>query len=195
MAIATLATWLLTVSLGVYMLRTYIARGGPRMQRARGDGLPPLVIFGHASLAITGLALWISYVVTGLAALAWTAAGLLMPVVGLGAAMVTIWTPYPTPGPDRAGLPGRAAATGGVFAEPAEDALAGSLTDEELSRALTDDSLAGRLADEVLAHVGSGPSEGDRKPMTHLTPLVPAGHGVAALTTVLLATVTAVSTR
>lgn len=195
MAIATLATWLLTVSLGVYMLRTYIARGGPRMQRARGEGLPPLVIFGHASLAITGLALWISYVATGLTALAWTAAGLLMPVVGLGAAMVTIWTPYPTPVPDGTGLPGRAAAIGGVFAEPDEDALAGSLTDEELTRALTDDALAGRLADEVLAHVGSGPSEGDRKPMTHLTPLVPAGHGVAALTTVLLATVTAVSTR
>src|SRR5947207_8518503 len=36
MGIATLVTWLLTVGIGAYMLRTWIARGGPRMQSAGG---------------------------------------------------------------------------------------------------------------------------------------------------------------
>jgi hypothetical protein len=195
MAIATLATWLLTVSIGAYMLRTWIARGGPRMQRAGSDRLPPLVVYGHASLATTGLAVWISYLATGLAALAWSATGLLMPVVGLGAAMVTVWTPYPTPAAGGAGPVGGAAGIGGVLIAPAEDALAGRLTDEVLARALTDDALAGRLTDEVLARVPADPSVTGRRPKGHLAPLVPAGHGVAALTTVLLAVVTAAGAR
>lgn len=194
MGIATLATWLVTVGIGANMLRTWIARGGPGIQRARGDGLPPVVVYGHASLALTGLALWICFLATGLAGLAWSAAGLLMPVVGLGTAMVTIWTPYPAPRPSGPGQPG-AASIGGVLAEPADDALAGMLSDEVLSRALTDDALAGRLADEVLAHVREDPSAVAAKPRAYLAPLVPAGHGLAALTTVLLALVTAVGTR
>lgn len=193
MGIATLATWMLTVGIGAYMLHTWIARGGPRVQRARAGGLPPVVVYGHAGLAISGLAVWIGYLATGLAALAWSAAGLLLPVVGLGTAMVTVWTPYPAPATRGPGQPGDAA--GGVLTEPAADALAGRLTDEVLARALTDDALAGRLADEVLAHVPPGPPGAARRPRTHLAPLVPAGHGAAALTTLLLAVVTAVSAR
>ena len=121
MGIATLTTWLIAAGLGAYMLRTWIARGGPQLQRARGDGLPPIVVYGHASLAITGLVVWISYLTTGLAALAWVAVGLLTPVLGLGAAMVTLWTPYPAPATAGAGALGAS----GVLAAPAADALAG----------------------------------------------------------------------
>jgi hypothetical protein len=194
MGIATLVTWLLTVSIGAYMLRTWIARGGPRMKRAGADRLPAVVVYGHASLAITGLALWISYVATGLAALAWSAACLIMPVIGLGAAMVTVWTPYPVPPAGGAGPPG-GAGIGGVLTAPAEDALAGRLTDEVLARALTDDVLARRLTEDVLARVSADPPEAARKHREYLAPLIPAGHGVAALTTLLLAVVTAVSAR
>src|SRR5207248_8391781 len=140
MAIATLVTWLLTVSIGAYMLHTWIARGGPRMKRADADRLPPVVVYGHASLAVTGLVIWISYLATGLAALAWSAACLLMPVIGLGAAMVTVWTPYPVPATGGAGPPDSGADIGGVLTAPAEDALASRLTDEMLARALTDDA-------------------------------------------------------
>ena len=195
MGIATLVTWLLTVGIGAYMLRTWIARGGPRMQRAGGDRLPPVVVYGHASLALTGLAIWISYLATGLAALAWSGACLLMPVVGLGAAMVTVWTPYPVPAAGAAGPPDGGAGIGGALTAPAEDALAGRLTDEVFARALTDDALAGRLTDEVLARVPADPSRTARKRRDHLAPLVPAGHGMTALTTILLAVVTAVSAR
>jgi hypothetical protein len=191
MGIAALTTWLIAASLGAYMLRTWIARGGPQLQRASGDGLPPVVVFGHAGLALTGLVVWISYLVTGLTALAWAAVGLLTPVVALGAAMVTLWTPYPAPAAAGARTPG----AGGVLAAPGADALAGRLTDEMLARALTDDVLAGKLADEVLAQVPADPSRSARKSRGYLAPLVPVGHGVAALTTLLLAMVTAMSAR
>jgi len=190
MAIATLITWLFTASIGAYMLRTWITRGARPVQRGAGDGLPPLVVYGHPSLALTGLAVWISYVAAGWTALAWVAACLLMPAVGLGIAMVTLWTPYPVPAAGAAGL-----AVGGMLATPAEDALAGGLTDEILRRALTDDALAARLADEVLASVPAGPAAAATAPRAYLAPLIPAVHGAAALTTFLLALVTAVSAR
>jgi manganese efflux pump family protein len=189
MTIAALVTWLITVSIGAYMLRTWIARGGPQMQRVRGDGLPPVVVYGHASLALTGLAVWISYVVSGIAAIAWSAALLLMPVIGLGLAMVTVWTPYPVPAAAGTGPPS------GMLTTPAEDALAGRLTDELLARALTDDALAGRLTEDLLARVPADASRTAGKRREHLAPLLPAFHGVAALTTLFLATLTAVSAR
>jgi manganese efflux pump family protein len=192
MGIATLVTWLLTASIGAYMLRTWIARGGPRMPRATGDRLPPVVVYGHASLALSGLAVWISYVTSGLVALAWCGACLLMPVIGLGAAMVTVWTPYPVPG---AGSPGGGTDVGGILTAPAEDAVAGRLSDEVFARALTDEVLARRLTDEVLADISADPSGPARKHRGHLAPLVPAGHGAAALTTFFLAVLTAVSAR
>ena len=192
MGIATLVSWLLTAGIGAYMLRTWIARGGPRLRRAAGDPLPPVVVYGHASLALTGLVVWISYVASGLAALAWCGACLLMPVIGLGAAMVTVWTPYPVP---PGGSPGGRTDVGGILTAPAEDAVSGRLTDEVFARALTDEALARKLTDEVLAHVSADPSRPARKHREHLAPLVPAGHGAAALTTFLLAVVTAVSAR
>jgi manganese efflux pump family protein len=191
MGIATLVTWLLTAGLGGYMLRTWIARGGPRMPRSAGDRLPPIVVYGHASLALTGLVVWISYVASGLAALAWCGACLLMPVIGLGAAMVTVWTPYPVAG---AGSPG-GTEVGGVLRAPGEDAVSGRLPDEVFARALTDEALARRLTDEVIAQVPADPSTPARRRHEHLAPLVPAGHGAAALTTFFLAVVTAISAR
>lgn len=189
MALAALTTWLIAASLGAYMLRTWIARGGPQLQRASGDGLPPVVVYGHAGLALTGLVGWISYLATGVAALAWTSVGLLTPVLGLGAAMVTVWTPYPAPATAGAGTPG----TSGMLATPAADAMAGRLTDAMLARALTDDALAARLSDEVLARVPADPSSAAVKSRAYLAPLVPVGHGAAALATVFLAMMTAVS--
>ena len=55
MRFATLISWLLTASLGAFMLRTWLARGGLRRERARTGGLPPQLIFGHAGLALSGL--------------------------------------------------------------------------------------------------------------------------------------------
>jgi hypothetical protein len=190
LGIATLITWLFTASLGAYMLATVVGRGGLRKQRAVRDGLPPAVLVGHFSLAITGLVVWASYVATGWAALAWSAVGLLMPAFGLGVCTVTLWTPYPGPVPG----PGGGGLAGGMLAEPAEDVLTSRLTDEVFSRALTDDVLAGKLVDEVIASVPADPSRAVRKPRAHPAALIPFGHGIAAVATFLLAVVTAAGT-
>jgi hypothetical protein len=106
--------------------------------------------------------------------------------------MVTVWTPYPVLG---AGSSGGGTDVGGILTAPAEDAVAGRLTDEVFARALTDEALARRLTDEVLARVSSDPSRPARKHREYLAPLIPAGHGAAALTTFFLAVVTAVGAR
>ena len=99
MRFAALISRLLTASMGGFMLRTWLARGGLRRERARFGGLPPQLIFSHAGLALSGLLVWSGYVATGTKAVAWTAVGLLMLTIALGLCTVTLWTPYPAPRP------------------------------------------------------------------------------------------------
>jgi hypothetical protein len=178
LAVITMISWLLTASIGAYMLSTWVGAGGVRQQRASRDGLSPSVVLGHAGLATTGLALW--------APLAWSAVLVLMPAIGLGLSTVTLLTPFPAP--DSAGRAG----AGGQLAAPAEDVLASRLTDSMLTHALTDAALASRLVDEVLA--GAAAPARPRRARGHAAALIPAGHGVLALTTFLLAVLTAVGT-
>ena len=183
LGIITLITWLFTASIGAYMFGKLAASGGLRQQRAVTGGLPPAVLFGHFSLALTALVVWVSYLATGWVALAWTAVGLLMPTIGLGICTVTLWTPYPR-------FPAVASA----------DPAASALTDELLARALTDDVLAGHLVDEVLANVPADLSRAVRKrarpkPRGPAAVLIPVGHGMAAVATFALAVVTAAGMR
>ena len=108
LGVATLLSWLFTATVGAYMLRRVAARGGLRRQRAVRDGLPPGVLIGHFSLALSGLASWVCYLATGWVPLAWLGVGLLMPAIGFGICTVTLWTPYPrSPGPAQPGpVPG-----------------------------------------------------------------------------------------
>ena len=186
LTVVTLISWLLTASIGAYMLGTWIASGGVGKQRASREGLSPSVVLGHASLATTGLALWAAYTLTGWAPLAWSAVLVLMPAIGLGLSTVTLLTPYPTPG--GAGRPG-----GGPLAAPAEDVLASRLTDSTLTHALTDAALASRLVEEVLTGAAADPVRRQRS-KGHAAALIPASHGLLALTTFLLAVLTAVGT-
>jgi hypothetical protein len=99
MAIAAAIAWVLTVSLGVYMLRTWVTRGGLRRQRATGVGVPPAVVFGHASAALTGLLIWLGFIQTGWDPLAWLGVTLITGAIALGICTVTLWTPYPVIAP------------------------------------------------------------------------------------------------
>ncbi len=179
MRIATLISWLLTASLGGYMLRTWLVRGGLRRERARVGGLPPQLIFGHAGLAISGLLVWVLYLAVGARALAWTAVGILMVTVGLGLCTVTLWTPYPArkPGERRSPAPWDEAAV----VVPDTPAGAADAPDRAL---ITDEMIARLLAD-------------DYRPLRHrpIRPnpavLVPIAHGFAAIITFVLAAMTA----
>jgi len=182
MRTATFISWLLTASLGAFMLRTWLARGGLRRERARPGGLPPQLIGGHAGLALVGLAVWGAYLASGARALAWTAVGVLMVTVGLGLCTVTLWTPYPArkPGERRASAGDEATVVvPGTAAGAAEDD--GSPEDQ-----ITDEKIA-RLIDEPRREYAAW----HRPIRPNLAVLVPVAHGFAAVATFVLAVMTA----
>jgi len=201
LAYATLIAWLVAGAAGVYMFRTWMSRGGLRRQRSRRDGLPPVVIFAHFGLGAAGFAAWVGYLTTGLDALAWSAVVLLMPGIGLGICTVTLWTPYPTlpepgtPSPDGSAEPRGAGPATGMLASPPEDAIARQLTSDALAKTLSSEVLTGRLINDMLAGLPKQQPQPKRKSRGHLAPLIPAGHGLAAVATFLLAVITAISAR
>jgi hypothetical protein len=188
MDVAALIAWLVTAASGAYVLGRWISGGGtlrsrsrPRLRlrarvrvrvRARagaaigeaGTGSPPIVILGHFGLALAGLVIWVTYLAVGWAALAWAAVGVLLPVAGLGMAALVI------------GLPGR------VFA-PADrraPVLAGHLAPTTPTRPAD-----GRQA----AAAGGAPAVTGR-----WSPLVVVGHGLLAVTTMVLVLLAALGT-
>lgn len=201
LAIAVLIAWLIAGAAGIYMFRTWLSRGGLRRQRSRPDGLSPLVLYAHFGLGAVGLATWVAYLATGWVALAWSAVGLLMPGIGLGISTVTLWTPYPAvrwpvthTAADAPGPRGAGPATG-MLTSPAEDALPRPLTNDALARTLSNEVLTSKLIDDMIADLPRQHPRPERKSRGHLAPLIPAGHGLAAMVTFVLAVVTAISAR
>ena len=174
-AIAALIAWLITVSIGGYMLRTWIARGGLRRQRATGVGVPPPLVFGHAGAALTGLAVWFGYLASGWDPVAWLGVGLVATAITLGICTVTLWTPYP------------------VLAEPA--AGVAIRPGEALQAAAAERADAITVTDEMIASLLAEPFAVRRRRRLKLLPLVPVGHGFAALATFMLTMLAALSGR
>ena len=181
MRFATLISWLLTASMGGFMLRTWLARGGLGRERARVGGLPPQLIFSHAGLALSGLVVWSGYVATGTKAVAWTAVGLLMVTIGLGLCTVTLWTPYPARKP-------------GEWRTPAptyESAVA--VPDNPAGAADSPDPPGSLVTDEMIAQLLADPLGPGRHRPIRPNPevLVPVAHGFAAISTFVLAVMAA----
>jgi hypothetical protein len=109
---AALGAWLAAAGSGGYLLGSWFIRRGTRRRGAAQTGAPPAVLIGHFGLAGAGLVGWICYLAAGWAALAWVSAGLLLPVAGLGMALVTLGLPgylagsAPVPGREPAGRTG-----------------------------------------------------------------------------------------
>jgi len=169
MAIAAMIAWVLTASIGAYMLRTWVTGGGLRRQRATGAGVPPAVVFGHASAALTGLLIWLGFVDTGLDLLAWLGVTVVAGAIALGVCTVTLWTPYPVAVP--------AAADAAVAPKATPAAAPGTVTDEMIANLLAD------------------PFPASGRPRLKLAGLIPVAHGFAALTTFMLAVLAAISAR
>lgn len=181
MGLAALIAWLFTASIGVYMLRTWVARGGLRRQRATGVGVPPGVVFSHAGAALTGLTVWAIYVASGWRPLAWIGVVLICVAICLGIGTVTVWTPYPVRPDPRAGGEGEL----DVRAARVREARMAASAGPQDPFTVTDEMIASFLAEQA------PPPPRSRQ---HLLPLIPMVHGLAALTTFLLALTAALLT-
>jgi hypothetical protein len=89
-SLAALAAWLVTALAGSYLLAGWLAGMSERGFRRKLRSLPVTVIC-HFSLALTGLAIWIAFVASNVAALAWVDFALILPVAGLGMAVLFGW--------------------------------------------------------------------------------------------------------
>jgi hypothetical protein len=219
MAVAALVAWVLTACIGVYMLRTWVARGGLRRQRATGVGVPPAVVFGHASAALTGLAIWAGFVKTNWEPLAWLGVVLITAAIALGVCTVTLWTPYPVlvpvqedpgrqvpargvPGgwvPPKGGpggwVPPKGGPGGWVPPEGGEEEEAGgsgpSGSGVSPGAGVPREDL---VTDEMIASLLADPFPARRRSRLRLLPVIPVVHGFGALTTFMLAVLAAIGT-
>jgi hypothetical protein len=93
MAYIALITWFGTILAGLYMLAVWLIENDVTPHGSAPSRLPPVVIFGHLGLAVTGLAVWVAYLVLGRDILAWTAVSILGLIAVLGATMFLRWIP------------------------------------------------------------------------------------------------------
>ena len=115
MAYIALIAWFITALGGLYMLVVWLIENDATDQRHSASRLPLPVIVGHVTLALTGLAVWVAYLLLDRVALAWTALCILGAIALLGITMFARWIPvYRTADP----VPQPALVTGGA-AEPA----------------------------------------------------------------------------
>src|SRR5579863_5351758 len=196
MRTATLVSWLITASLGAFMLRTWLSRGGLRRERAKQGGLPPQLIFGHATAAVGGLLIWAAFLASGTRPLAWAAVGLLMAAIGLGLCTVTLWTPYPArkPGQPRSPRPGDPHARLDQAADQ-EEGITGQWRPAVAGVAREpDDLVAVEVTDEMIARLLAEPARATRPRPVRLDPavLVPVAHGFLAIGTFILAVTSAI---
>ena len=98
---------------GSWLLAGWLVHGGLRRRESR-SGVPRAVIVGHFTLALAGLGVWIAFVVTGAAAAAWAAVGVILSIAGLG--MATLGGGLPDAASAGTGEPGPdgPAASGGT---------------------------------------------------------------------------------
>ena len=209
MGVAALVAWLVTAGSGAYVLGSWITQGGSLRRRAgsTSTGSPPTVIFGHFGLAVSGLVIWVIYLLTGWAALAWAAVGVLLPVAGLGMATLAVGLPgYRTravTGHDATAVAGHNAAeadgagkSGAVMFDagpdgtPVVDTGAGGGQAIRIGTGGAQTISRGKESGQPGI---IGTRTGTVSVRARLSPLVVAGHGLLAVTTMLLVLLSALS--
>jgi hypothetical protein len=84
-----LIAWIATAGVGLSLLGIWFERGGMRRRGARR--ITPYLLFTHIAPAVAGLLLWIAFLVTDSASLAWMAFGILVVVAVVGSTNFYIW--------------------------------------------------------------------------------------------------------
>ncbi|MFE3453878.1 hypothetical protein ACFXJ8_33625 [Nonomuraea sp. NPDC059194] len=91
MDLVTLAAWVLNALIGFYLLYLWLSGGGLRQQATKVTRFPTALIFSHPALAVSALACWVGYLLTGQRMLAWLAFAVLSAAALLGFTMFTRW--------------------------------------------------------------------------------------------------------
>jgi hypothetical protein len=86
-----LATWVVTILAGLFLLAIWLIEYDPDFQRAAATRLPVPVISGHAVLALGGLGVWVAYLITDDDDFAYATLAILAAVVSLGITMAVRW--------------------------------------------------------------------------------------------------------
>lgn len=91
MITAALIAWVVTALGGFILLARWATAGGVKQMRDGRTSFTAVKSLGHPLLAAAGLVLWVAFIVTGSATLAWISFLLLVPVALLGFAMFVPW--------------------------------------------------------------------------------------------------------
>ena len=91
MPVIALFTWIATALGGLFLLAIWLIEYDPDFQRAAATRLPIPVISGHVLCAVAGLVAWILYLVTDKDSYAWATVVLLGAVAVLGLTMAFRW--------------------------------------------------------------------------------------------------------
>jgi hypothetical protein len=105
MGIAALIVWFVTALGGLYMLAVWLIENDATRQGNSASRLPLPVILAHVTLAVTGLLVWVGYLVTDREVLAWTAVAILAGIALLGLTMFARWIPVYRMAADEASVP------------------------------------------------------------------------------------------
>jgi hypothetical protein len=93
MRFLALIAWFVTALGGLYMLAVWLIESDATDQRNSASRLPLPVIVAHMTLAVSGLAVWVAYLLLDRPVLAWTALGILGGIAVLGFTMFARWIP------------------------------------------------------------------------------------------------------
>ena len=93
MGVAALISWLVTAFVGLYLLAVWLIENDVTHRGAAASRLPAPVIFGHVLLALSGLVVWVLYLLSDADAVGWATLGILGGIAVLGLAMLTRWIP------------------------------------------------------------------------------------------------------
>jgi len=176
MSVFALIAWVITVLAGLFLLAIWLIEYDPDVQRAAATRLPVPVISSHAALAVCGLIVWVTYLITGEDQFAYATLAILIGVVILGITMAIRWVKVyrTTEAPQK-----RAAKV------PAVPAAAGVGTSATIN--VFD---AAPRPDPASANGSSGGVRASSNlivpPERHFPLAVVIGHGVFAVTTVVL---------
>lgn len=124
MRFVALIVWFITALWGLYMLAVWLIENDATRKGTAASRLPLPVILAHVTFAVTGLGVWVAYLLLDSDVLAWAAVGILVAIALLGLTMFARWIPVYRMADDEVSVPVGAMSGGGPGAT-AEAAFSG----------------------------------------------------------------------